>query len=276
MNGPQPPTEYGVYGLPRPPTIGGSAMVGGVHLATRSFGTGTFGRLVATGMLMASLGAGAVTLTYLVLWLLGRLTGIPLVEFRLQIVAPGQLPYGVLWQILSNLLDFAFFLLLVRLTPLAGYHAAEHKVVHAIERYGYATPELARAMPRSHRRCGTTLLAGILPALLIASPLLYVRPEVAVLVVLLGWLVRYRVGDVIQRYLTTKEPTERQLAAGLQAGRDILDRWRRDPLARVSPMMSFWRRGLVQLLVGMVVAMQLYNWVYQHLYLWLDWERWLG
>ena len=96
------------------------------------------------------------------------------------------------------------------------------------------------------------------------------------LVVLLGWLVRYRVGDVIQRYLTTKEPTERQLAAGLQAGRDILDRWRRDPLARVSPMMSFWRRGLVQLLVGMVVAMQLYNWVYQHLYLWLDWERWLG
>ena len=151
-------------------------MVGGVHLSTRTFGTGSFGRLVLTGLALMSIGALAMVLTYVVLWVVGRVSDIPLVALQMQIVTPFEVPHFVGWQIFINLLSFLLFLVIVRLTPLAGYHGAEHKVVHAIERYGYATAEQARAMPRAHRRCGTTLLAGILPAFLIAAPLLVVMP----------------------------------------------------------------------------------------------------
>ncbi len=259
----------------RPPAIGGTAMVGGVHLSTRTFGTGSFTRLFLTGFALISIGAFAMVLTYVALWVIGRAANVSLVELWMQVVGPFEMPDLIMWQVFANLLSFFLFLVVVRLTPLAGYHGAEHKVVHAIERYGYPTLALARDMPRVHRRCGTTLLAGILPAFLIAAPLAMVKPMLALLVVFLGWMTRYRVGGVIQQYLTTREPTDAQLRTGLHAGYQVLARWRRDPFATVPPLTSFWRRGMIQMLFGVVVGMQFFNWVYQHLHLWLDWELWL-
>ncbi len=250
-------------------------MMGGVHLSTRAFGTGSGGRLFLTGLTLMSIGALGMVLTYVILWLVGPVVGAPLVELRLQVVGPWEVSGFVGWEIFMNLLTFFSFLIVIRLTPLVGYHAAEHKVVHAIERYGHPTLELARAMPRAHRRCGTTLLAGILPAFLIAAPLGFVAPGLALMVVFMGWLGRYHVGYVIQQYLTTKEPSDAQLRAGLHAGHKLLDRWRREPFVQVSPLASFWRRGMIQMLLGVVVGMQLFNWVYAHLPFWLDWELWL-
>ncbi len=218
----------------------------------------------------------ALVLSYVVLWTIGQITGTPLAEVQLQVVGPTAAVQYVTWQIVGNLVTFFLFLLVVRLTPLAAYHAAEHKVVHAIERYGYPTREMAREMPRVHRRCGTTLLAGILPAFLIAAPLLLVRPALALLVVLLGWTFRYRVGALIQQHLTTREPSEEQLAAGLDAGHKLLDDWRRNPHTDLSPLVSLWHRGLVQLLAGVLIGSQLLQWAYQYLHIWLDWELWLG
>ncbi len=275
MNDSSSVPEYAQYAPPRSVAIGGTALVGGVHLSTRSFGTGSFGRLFVTGLAMVSIGATAVVLTYVIVWAVGRATGTPLAELRMQLVGPFEVPHFVAWDIFMNLLSFAVFLTVVRLTPLAGYHAAEHKVVHAIERYGYVTLELARSMPRAHRRCGTTLLAGILPAMLIAAPLALVAPGLALLVVLLGWMMRYPVGHAIQQYLTTKEPTEAQLRAGLEAGHKLLAEWRRRSFERVAPVVSFWRRGFLQLLLGVVIGTQLFDWLYRHLHLWLDWEMWL-
>jgi len=222
-----------------------------------------------------AMGGTALVLSYVVLWTIEHITGTPLVEVLLQVIAPTAGVQYVVWQIFVNLLTFFLFLLAVRLTPLAAYHGAEHKVVHAIERYGYATREIAREAPRVHPRCGTTLLAGILPAFLIAAPLLLISPAMAVLVVLVGWAGRYRVGAVIQQYLTTKEPNDKQLAAGLDAGHKLLDDWRRNPHTDLSPFVSLWHRGFVQLLAGVLVGSQLLGWAYQYLHIWLDWQLWL-
>jgi len=217
------------------------------------------------------MGGTALVLSYVVLWTIGQITGTPLVEVLLQVIAPAPAVQYVIWQIAANLATFFLFLLVVRLMPLAAYHGAEHKVVHAIERYGYSTPEIAREMPRVHRRCGTTLLAGILPAFLIAAPLLLVAPALALIVILLGWTFRYQVGALIQQYLTTKEPNDKQLAAGLEAAHKLLDDWRRNPQRQFSPLVSLWHRGFVQLFFFFLVGSQLLQWAYQHLHIWLDW-----
>ena len=66
----------------RPSTIGGTAMMGGVHLSTRTFGTGSGGRLFLTGLTLMSIGALGMVLTYVILWLVGPVVGAPLVELR--------------------------------------------------------------------------------------------------------------------------------------------------------------------------------------------------
>ncbi len=258
------------------PRIGGTAVVGGVHLSTPSFGTASFWQLVVTGLALMAMGGAALVGSYVVLWSVEQITGAPLIEVLLQVAVPTTAVQYVIWQIVANLVSFFLFLLVIRLTPLAAYHGAEHKVVHAIERYGYPTRAIAREMPRVHRRCGTTLLAGILPAFLIAAPLLLVAPVLALLVVLLGWISRYQVGALIQQYLTTKEPNDNQLTAGLEAGHRLLDDWRRHPHAALSPLVSLWHRGFVQLFIGVLVGSQLLHWAYQYLHIWLDWELWLG
>jgi len=143
--------------------------------------------------------------------------------------------------------------------------------VTAIERFGRLDPDQVRQMPRAHARCGTTLLAGFLPALLIAGPLWAVRPELAALIVLVGWTTRAQVGWVLQQYLTTKTPTPQQLEAGLRAGRKILEGQKAGPLRPQSPAERLWRRGLPQMAAGVVAAMYAIEWVYNHLHLWLDW-----
>ncbi len=222
------------------------------------------------------MGGTALALSYVVLWTIGQITGTPLAEVQLQVVGPTAAVQYVIWQIAGNLVTFFLFLLVVRLTPLAAYHGAEHKVVHAIERHEYPTREIVREMPRVHRRCGTTLLAGILPTFLIAAPLLLVEPALAIVVVLLGWTFRYPVGALIQQHLTTKEPNDKQLAAGLDAAHRLLDDWRRNPHTDLSALASLWHRGLVQLLIGVLLGSQLLQWAYQHLHIWLDWELWLS
>ena len=250
-------------------------MFGGVHLSTGTVGTGSNLQLFATGLTLIGLGTIATVLTYIITWIIGESIGVPLVGLQLQMATPNEIPNYTLWEIILNLLIFLTFLTVVRLSPLAGYHAAEHKVVHAIERYGYPTWEGAQSMPRAHHRCGTTLLAGILPAILIAVPLLSVSWSLAILIILVGWTTRYPVGHAIQQVFTTKEPTDKQLRAGLEAGRLVLERWRRDPTQRIPPLQSLWRRGFVQMFSGVATGMYFFGWIYQHLHLVLDWGQYL-
>ena len=250
-------------------------MVGGVHLSTGTVGTGSGFRLFATGLTLIALGVAATVITYVITWTIGQFVGVPVEGLLLQIATPHDIRDYALWEIVLNLVTFSTFLVVMRLSPLAGYHAAEHKVVHAIEQYGYPTWEVVRGMSRAHRRCGTTLLAGILPAFLIAGPLASVSWPLAVVVILMGWTFRYSVGYVIQQLFTTKEPTPHQLRAGLEAGRLLLERWRRNPTQRIPPLQSLWRRGFVQMFAGVAAGMYIFGWIYQYLHIVLDWGQYL-
>ncbi|MGI5818987.1 MAG: DUF1385 domain-containing protein [Armatimonadota bacterium] len=257
-----------------PPRISGSAMPGGVFMSTGTARSheGLTGELslVSTGLSIATLGALGMVLTYIISWTLQQVYGIPLAHALLMIqttVDPGTGPWV---DVGLNLLLLLSFLTLMRISPLSGYHAAEHKVIAAIEHFGEPTMEHARMMPRAHRRCGSNLLAGLLPLLLLGEPLYRVSPILAVIVVVLGWQFRFVLGYFIQAIFATKEPTERQLAAALGSGERVLQRSRETAGLRLPALVSFWRRGMLQMFGGMLLGLWLLTRIFSHLHVWLD------
>jgi hypothetical protein len=145
--------------------------------------------------------------------------------------------------------------------------------VHCLEHYGVVDTDLAFTCPRAHVRCGTTLLAGFLPLPLIAIPLLgwpLVGPPLAVVVLVLGWITRFRVGAWIQNVFTTKEPTPHQMDTAIRAAERLLERWRQDPYRRVSLWSAIAVRGFPQMVAGVIVAVWTLNWIETQLPFWLD------
>ena len=255
----------------RRPRLSGTAIVGGVHLSSGNYGTASPGRLFLSGLAIVLYLSIAMVLTYIEAWVLDQFTGQSLANGLLGLAGHGESSWGPYGQALLMVLPMFNFLVVLRLSPLSGYHAAEHKVVSAIEEYGEIEWDRVVEMPRAHPRCGTVLLFGILPAMLIAYPLLWTKPLEAVLIALLGWTLRYHVGYFIQQQFTTKPPTPKQLRAGIEAGRKLMRLWRTDPDRRVSIASNLWTRGLPQMVLGVIVGQQLLGYLYQHLHVWLDW-----
>ncbi len=251
-----------------PPRISGTAMPTGVHLSDGWSRTSSNTELVLTGMAIMALGAVSAVISYLIVWILDGFTAAPLTALMLGIfIGPAPAEYAY-WEALVNLIMFGTFLVVLRISPLSGYHAAEHMTVTAIERFGRVDPEIVAQMPRAHPRCGTTLLAGFLPALLVGVPLWSVHPELSALIVIAGWLGREKVGWVLQQYLTTKKPTRRQLEAGIRAGQRILaQRAHRRP---TSPAYRIWQRGFPQMIAGVALAIAILGRIYENLHIWLD------
>lgn len=273
----QPPetNQFYVPALHKPaerrPRISGTAVVGGVHLSTGSYGTIMPFRLFVSGAMIALLLGLGMVLTFVEAWLLDRVLGTGMAWELLGLAPHVGNRWTALGQFLLAVLPLLNFLVMLRLSPLSGYHAAEHKVVAAIEAHGDLTWSEVVAMPRAHPRCGTVLLFGVLPALLIAFPLWHTNPLLAVTVAVVGWILRYHVGYFIQQNFTTKPPTPEQLQAGMEAGRKLLYYWRRDPGRTVPPALNLWTRGMPQLVCGVLLGQQILLFVQQHVHLWLDW-----
>ncbi len=145
-------------------------------------------------------------------------------------------------------------LILLRLVPVAGYHAAEHQVVHCLERGEPLTPENVRRMPRVHPRCGTNLVAGLSILTLAISVVFALTGSIAtsvlsgVIVTMLTWR---QVGSAIQQFLTTRAASDKQIASGIRAGQEVVARSLANGLeSRPTFAQRVWNMGLVQLMAG--------------------------
>ncbi|MBC7545287.1 MAG: DUF1385 domain-containing protein [Candidatus Sericytochromatia bacterium] len=150
-----------------------------------------------------------------------------------------------------------FFLALIRLSPLAGYHAAEHQTVHALEQGLPLTPACVVHQPRAHLRCGTNLMAYMLvfQAVLFAAAPLAAWDLPLVLLAALGVAgpTHRRLGFILQQLVTTKPASTRQIASALFAARALLASW---SAARPVPRwLRVWRLGLVQVVGGALLTM---------------------
>jgi CBS domain-containing protein len=241
-----------VCGRIRPPIIGGMATPFGVYLTGGGVrgGVGDWA-LTTTGMFMAATMLLAACLTDWALAPDGLARWAPALEAWL---APLQASAVAL-----TLVPFA---LLFRLSWVTGYHAAEHQVVHTIEAGDELEPEVVRAKPRVHPRCGTNLVAAVsimgafwslyradLPPPLgaVLQQFDALMPVVAMLVTFILWR---RVGGWLQQHVTTRPATLRQLESGIAAGRELKARYQQAPPTALTPSRRLWNMGLLQVFAG--------------------------
>jgi CBS domain-containing protein len=233
----------------KPPRIGGMATPFGVYLTGAGLrgGVGDWA-LFATGALMAVVMFAVMigqSYLYMVLqtrfgWPAAALADSPPAGISTWLDVAG---------ILLNLLPFFIILALVRLTPVAGYHAGEHQTVWAIERGEPLVPEAVARMPRPHPRCGTNLVTGVL----IFEAVRHVHPDLGPMLGLIAAVLYWRrLGHYVQLYLTTRPASRRQLESGIKAGKELLEKYRQNPGggAPESLPVRLWNLGLIKILLG--------------------------
>lgn len=235
----------------RPPVVGGMATPLGVYLTTGrvSGGAGTVA-LVTTGLVMFTFNLICLLLQD---WLSRNLSALGPVEAAVSVL-PHSLR-GSLVEVFAAIIQLGLFLLFLRLSPISGYHAAEHQVVHALERAEPLFVENVRAMPRVHPRCGTNLVAGVFILTLVGmalQPFLSLGAYAFSAVVALAYW--RTLGGWLQQNLTTRPATDAQIESGIRAARQLLDAHSRAPYAPNRPLTRIWRMGFLQILSGFTLG----------------------
>ena len=258
---------------PRPARIGGMATPFGVYLTDGSLRAGASDfALITTGVTMTVL----YSLSYLCVtgvgWLLTHVVHLRnAAMLDPDYVPPANQPMLGLVYIALSLVVLGLFLLLMRFTRLAGFHAAEHQTVHAVERGERLHPDIVRRMPRPHPRCGTNLVAAVMVFSTLSQAFGYIPAfdgGIAQIVAVVATLFTWRsVGTFLQERFTTRPATDRELASGIAAGNELLQRYLNSPPTRPGIIKRIWFSGMVQVMTGMGLTYALYYLV------WLVWKH---
>jgi CBS domain-containing protein len=245
-----------------PGHIGGMATPLGVYLTngTVRAGAGDLG-LVSAGALLALLWLLASGLVNALCTLVQHYTALPLLAIREGIATPaGALYFGrtEFWPTLFFVAQLGAVFLFMRLFALSGTHGAEHQVVHTIEQGEELTPGNVLSHSPVHPRCGTNLAAMML---VIGAGIYYfigngriTDPSLLLtylfITVIAALLLRQKIGALLQRFLTTKQPSERQLLAAIGVGKQLLERCRQQGERKAGGWQRIWNIGLIQVLSG--------------------------
>ncbi len=224
---------------PRPPLIGGMATPFGVYLTTGVVRAGASDlALVTSGMILFCILAGSLLgAEYLGTLLLARGVSASIADV---VASVGQL---------------VIFALAMRLIPLSGIHAAEHKVVHAIERGEALRPEIVRRMPRVHPRCGTNLAVGATLFLALATSTWISDEVLRLLLALVATLALWRLlGGIVQKYVTTSPPSEKQLQMGIRSGQELLRKYLEAPVVMPNFFQRIYNSGMLHVMAGSLIC----------------------
>lgn len=231
----------------RPRSIGGMATPFGVYLTDGNVrgGVGNWA-LVSAGVFMGALNLVAMLIVGLI---------------AADVVHTAHAPHWLagIRQFVNDHADVAVlivFALLFRLTWVAGFHAAEHQTVHAIEAGDDLTPAAVQRHPRVHPRCGTNLVIGLL---LIVQLWKYIDSRsflrdggelTAIGAVILFVFTWRRLGSAAQHYVTTRPANDVQIRSGIRAGEELLAAYQEKHLQRPSRWLRFWNMGFCQIFAG--------------------------
>lgn len=223
------------------PQLAGMATPVGVHLSTGSVAAGVGNpALVATGFCFFVAQFALLALLTLVTPYLPNLPLPPSWRESIELT-------------LTGLVTLGGFLTLIRLSPLAGFHAAEHQVVHAVERSVPLLPDQVARMPRVHPRCGTNLMAGMF-LLGLGGAFTPLLGEFGFVLSGLLTLFYWRsVGAWLQEHLTTRPATEAQLVQAIAAARTLLERHEASTITP-TPLRRLLHSGMPQMLLGFALG----------------------
>jgi hypothetical protein len=220
----------------RPHMVGGMATPFGVYLTTGSVRGGKHGwYLFSTGMfLMVFFGTGSAFVDYFARGL------------------PNTWQVGLMLKMISALVALCLF----RLLPIAGYHAAEHMVVHALERDEELTPEVVARMPRVHPRCGTNLAVAVTMFSTIAFTPWSSDQQIQIPIALFATLFTWKsIGSFAQYWFTTRKPNQKQIASGIAAGKELLDNYATAANRTAKPINRIINSGMLHVIAGSFAAL---------------------
>ena len=221
--------------LQRPSMVGGMATPFGVYLTTGAIRGGVpLYAVMATGSLM-------IGMFILSAAICSPLTG-PINHSHLPNFLKDAIPSS---------LPLIPFMLMMRLLPLSGTHAAEHMTVHAIERGEELTPEVVARMPRVHPRCGTNLAVALTLFLTISLTEWTSSEETRYLVAAIITLFSWRsLGSFAQQYITTRKPNAAQLRSGIKAGNDLIQKYSVARSTATNIPTRIWNSGMIHVFAG--------------------------
>lgn len=199
------------------------------------------------GQLLVQVGGSVWTLAYFV----GSIAALWLLVRALELGSG----LGSLGGFLGFLADFPMLPLLVlffaamKLTSIGRYHGAEHKAVAAYEKYGEVTMEKARVSSRIHPRCGTNILIYIIIAAALEPLIPWWWYSIAQFILISElWFAfgqsrpSIAVGNFLQRYFTTSEPTRRELEVAVASINRLLEAEGGSPDTRIGTRMRMSAR----------------------------------
>ncbi|NLF83942.1 MAG: DUF1385 domain-containing protein [Candidatus Gastranaerophilales bacterium] len=235
----------------KPHSLGGLATPLGVYITDgkHQAGVGNFG-LFLTGLVLGSIIYAVQFVSYLAAGAIG-----------VESVESQHIPLVLIGQIF-------LFLVVLRFTPLAKIHAAEHKTINAIEKGMVLTPETVKMQPKEHLRCGTNLMALILGIqmviLVYATYLNFLSPVLQFIFLFIGFsfvFSNWRKGGIlIQKYFTTVSPPDKYIMSGIKAGEEILRKNKEDKTpGQASFGQKIWNMGVVQIIFGFIIANSLFS-----------------
>ena len=240
----------------RPPSAGGMATPLGVWLTTGGVSAGA----PPIGLFLSGLSMGVMLcatdfLLQVLLAFLSPAWGTAYAAGRLG----SESLNGSAFNLLITLAHSLLFLGAMRLSPLAGIHAAEHQTVWAIEKGVALTPENVARMPRAHPRCGTNLMA-LMGLILIVFGHLPSFDKGTILIALVFIFFAWRdLGTAMQLHLTTKPASKKQLESGIRAGEELLRKYQAQPNVPASFGMRLFNSGLLMSAAGFLLV----QWSYQ-------------
>lgn len=216
---------------PVPPLIGGMATPFGVYLTNGSTHGGVSSwALMSTGVVLA------------LLLIVGQIVA--------GYAAP-HVPKSEWGDFFIGALPLLIFMIGMRSIPLAGTHAAEHKVVHALERGEPLTPAVVKRMPRVHPRCGTNLAVGATLFLFLQTVQIGMEPMLQTVFAAMITLMTYkRLGGFMQWLITTKPPNDKQIESGIKAAEDLLHNYALTRLNQPSFVQRIVNMGIFQVMLG--------------------------
>lgn len=216
---------------PVPPLIGGMATPFGVYLTNGSTHGGVSSwALVSTGVVLS------------LLLIFGQLVA--------GYLSP-HVPKTQWGDMLIGSLPLLIFMIGMRSIPLAGTHAAEHKVVHALERGEPLTPAVVKRMPRVHPRCGTNLAVGATMFLFLQTVQIGMEPMLqTVFAAIITFMTYKRLGGFMQWLITTKPPNDKQIESGIKAAEDLLHNYAVTRLNQPTFIQRILNMGIFQVMLG--------------------------
>lgn len=237
--------------LIKPNSLGGLATPLGVYITDgkHQAGAGNFG-LFLTGI---SIGV--------ILLFIEQVFGFVYKYFAIDVTNAAILPAAFLLQIIS-------FVFLLRLTPLAKIHAAEHQTINAIEKGLPLTLETVKLQPREHIRCGTNIMVLFIGLQIIiltfVGYLSKIEPLFQFIYLFVGFMFVFsnwkKWGMWLQKYFTTVKAPDSYILNGIKVGEEILHKHKEDLDPKpASFLRKIWCMSIIQIISGFIFIQWLFG-----------------